>query len=457
MADVHHGQTLLEGCLNRFCANPPSPELGKIQKLKLFVSTQLDEFPCLAPDADVSQLTWLLNTIYPKHRKDELIKTWHDGDECIVDEDYENSSHGKRETYLKYKHARGINSRSDMFKCYSGPFFKLMEDVVYRHPAFIKHVPVRDRPRYIVDMLGGCPGPYYETDYSQFEKHFTPEVMDAVELLLYKHLLKNFPVVYEKLSKALSGVNKCIFKKFTLKILAKRMSGDMCTSLGNGFTNLMLFKFVAFEKGGVAEGVVEGDDALFYSSVDITSDDFKALGFDIKILKHDHLLQSSFCGLVMSEDLCTLTNPFKVLLNIGWTHSPMMFGGERVRKGLLRAKALSLAYEHPQCPILSALALTILSHTSGYRPRFESSWYDRFLEEEQLIHSEETKRLLMLGPTAPARECFANLFGISCYDQLRIEEYLLHWNGGPIAYQPLLDMFGAEFDDCRDYYDRFTS
>lgn len=39
-----------------------------------------------------------------------------------------------------------INSRSDAFKAFSGPFFKAIEKVVYEMPEFIKHTPVPDRP-----------------------------------------------------------------------------------------------------------------------------------------------------------------------------------------------------------------------------------------------------------------------------------------------------------------------
>jgi hypothetical protein len=358
---------------------------------------------------------------------------------------------------MKYKHARGINSRSDEFKCFSGPFFKLIESIVYAHPAFIKHVPVRERPKYIVDMLGGFPGPFLETDYSQFEKHFTPDVMEVIEMELYSYMLAEFPYALGVIKSAMMGTNHCNFKKFRIDIDGRRMSGEMCTSLGNGFSNLMLADFIATDKGGVITGVVEGDDGLFFSSVPITSADFLELGFEIKMLVHNNLLHSSFCGLVMSKDLCTMTDPRKVLMNIGWTHSPLMFGGHKVRMGLLRAKALSLAYEHPRCPILSCLALRLLTYTSGFRPRFESNVYEASLTEELERFKDETRELLTQGPSLACRAEFAELFEISVERQYEIEFEIQSWNGGPLTGQSILSLFHEGYNDCRDYYERFTS
>jgi len=411
----------------------------------------------LKADTDLSQKTWIAGAPYPEHRKHELINLWEENNECICDKDNDVDGHGKNETYPRYKHARGINSRKDMFKCATGPAFHAMEEVIYKDPAFIKHVPVRLRPQYIVEMLGAYPGPFYETDYSQFEKHFTPKILMAIEMVLYKHMLKNFPELYALIEKAMTGKNKCKYRHFVLKIMGRRMSGEMCTSLGNGFSNLMLAKFIAHRKGGILMGVVEGDDGLFYSSVPITTEDFLQLGFEIKMLIHNNLLRTSFCGLIMSSDLCTMTDPRKVLLNIGWTHSLQMFGGPRILAGLLRAKALSLAYEHPRCPILYQLALSLLVRTSSAAPIFGTDYHGATLRAEMLKFREETMMLIGLGPSEQCRHDFAEHFHIPVTEQLRIEAYLCTGFTDELDHPAIEALYSPAWDDTLHYFENYTS
>jgi len=400
---------------------------------------------------------WLEGCPYPAHRKAELLRCWEECMGRLKAKHFKVDSHGKREHYMKYKHARGINSRSDQFKCATGPFFKAIERVVFAHSAFIKHTPVRLRPRRIQEILGGFPGPFYETDYCQFEKHFTEEVMGALEMVLYEHMLQHYPAMLKTIKNAMMGVNRCGYGKFRLDIHAHRMSGEMCTSLGNGFSNLMLADFIATRKGGRITGFVEGDDGLFFSSVPITVQDFLELGFEIKILLHTNLLHTSFCGLVCSEDLITMTDPRKVLMTFGWTHSLLMNGGKKVRNELLKAKALSLAYEHPQCPILSTLAKTVLERLSCSKARFEHGWYEQHLIQQVVEFKEETAVLLELGPSETVRTDFAEVFGISIMQQLEVEREIRSWHSGPLDGPWTLALFGPEYNDCRDYAERFTS
>lgn len=459
MPDLVDGPTLLNGCKARFCAKPPVPKRNLLRALRKHVRWRVKKlFKPLLPGEVPTVREWLDSCPYPLHRKTELLKAWTGAEEQIRAKDFKVLSHGKQETYLRYKHARGINSRSDVFKCYTGPYFKAIESVVYKHPVFIKHVPVRERPAYILNMLGSKPGPFFESDYSQFEKHFTPEVMESLEFELYDHMLKDFPAALKTIKDAMSGKNRCSYGKFRIDIEGRRMSGEMCTSLGNGFSNWMLADFLCTRKGGHFIGVVEGDDALFYSTVPLTKEDFAELGFEIKILEHQNLLRTSFCGLVMSEDLATMTDPRKVLINFGWTHSPLRVGGPKVKAGLLRAKALSLAYEHPRCPILFALAERMLVHTHGVRPRFETGWYEQTLNAEIAKFSAETAVMIRAGPSHQTRCDFADQFGIPIEHQLSIEREIADWKGGYLDGPFLRGLFtGPDYEDCRDYFDRYTS
>lgn len=432
-----------------------------MRRFKRFVWHYVKRYEPIHSDADVSVETWLSkSTTYSAGRCKELLDNWNLAGRCMNRaRDFLVKSFGKLETYSRFKPARGINSRTDVFKCFSGPYFKLIESEVYKDPAFIKHTPVRLRPAYITDMLSHFAGPYYETDYSQFEKHFTREIMLSCEMILYQHMMKGHSDAFSSIKAAMIGINNCIFRDFKISIEARRMSGEMCTSLGNGFSNLMLAKFIVYEKVGrdALAGVVEGDDGLFACPCELTKSDFADLGFEIKILKHDNLLRTSFCGIVMSEDLATMTEPLDVLVNFGWSHSVLAFGNENTRRGLLRSKALSLAYEHPRCPIISVLARHVLELTSGVRARFSGNTYERELYNEVEMFKEETCKLLSMGPSLQTRRDFAEQFGICINQQIEVESAIRSSGLGEINHPSILRLFGDQHEAYRRYYDDFCT
>lgn len=80
------------------------------------------------------------------------------------------------------------------------------------------------------------------------------------------------------------------------------MSGDMCTSLGNGFSNKMKAEFLAYKAGGTIDGFVEGDDGLFVTNFELRSSDYEKLGFTIKIEEIADPCEASFCGMIFGED-----------------------------------------------------------------------------------------------------------------------------------------------------------
>lgn len=450
--DFCHPATALHGVLKRFCKTPPKPNARKIRSLRRFAERFVRKhYAPIASDADYSVETWLDATDYPEWRKRQLLECWYDKP-WVVRDDFVNKSFIKREFYTDFKAARGINSRSDTFKCFSGPFFKLIESQVYDQPCFdgsqlipgvhnpfIKHIPCHLRPQFLTEMFEGCDGPFYETDYSEFEKHFTPEVLDALELVLYKHMLQHHPQVYTTIVAALRGTNKCCYNAFVVRIAARRMSGDMCTSLGNGFSNLILFTFVAYSKGGIAFGVVEGDDALFKSTVELTMEDFKSLGFDIKIMSHTFLHLTSFCGMSFSSDGILLRNPLRVMPKFGWSFSPRRLGSFATRLSLLKARALSLAYESPRCPIIHALAKKSLEVTENAQPIFESGYHHAEIKSWIEKFPDVMQQQLNQPPSMQSRLEFASHFGISVEIQLRVEEIVSSWDGSSLDH-PVIDL-----------------
>jgi len=325
----------------------------------------------------------------------------------------------KTESYLQLKHARMINSRSDHFKAWSGPYFKAMEQEVYKLHWFIKHVPVKDRPAK-VKALRASGRLYYQTDYTAFESHFTPQILKAVECRVYKYLLRNHPRAARLIEQTLTGPNRMRTRTgVSCTVNGRRMSGDMCTSLGNGLTNLLLVKFIVEElKGGFFDGFVEGDDGLFASSVPLCIKDFFDLGFTIKINEDGPIsdpCHASFCGMVFADSGEIIKDPKKFLSEFGWTSS-FISGSAVLMDRLLRAKALSACYETPQCPILGAMSREALRRTRGVRPLFVEDGYHHTPKDEAPIPE--------FSPSMDTRLLFELKYGVSVGTQLLAEQLI---------------------------------
>jgi len=316
-----------------------------------------------------------------------------------------------------------INSRSDAFKVWSGPLFKAIEEVVYQMPEFVKHIPVPERPAAIAHMKKANRN-YYQTDFTAFESHFTPEMLMVCECQLYSHCLSNYPDDANFINGVISGTNRMRTRTGVhAQVRGRRMSGDMCTSLGNGFTNLMLAKYIAHEKGGELTGFVEGDDGIFATDVQLTAKDYEDLGFTIKIETVDDPCTASFCGMIFAESGEIIRDPRKSFQTFGWSHS-FIQAGPVIMDQLLRAKALSSVYETPQCPIVGVLARQALNETRSVHPRFVSDGYHVLPDVINIPEFE---------PSHDTRLLFERCYGISISQQLLAERMIEEGNLGALS------------------------
>lgn len=139
---------------------------------------------------DMSFEEWLEKTSYDLNRKAQLCEAYDSlrGGRPTAHQASHVDTFVKTEFYQTWKHARMINSRCDLFKVWSGPKFKAIEDVVYELPEFIKHIPVPQRP-FLISAMKQAGTHYYQTDFTAFESHFTPAVLDVCECELYRHCL----------------------------------------------------------------------------------------------------------------------------------------------------------------------------------------------------------------------------------------------------------------------------
>lgn len=397
----------------RLLRDVPAPKPGRLLQLRAFVRAFCRKNLPRVPVMEFED--WLASTTYTEERKNELRRA-HDelrGGRPTRKQCSHVDTFGKSEFYDTLKHLRLINSRSDFFKVFAGPRFKAIEDVLYELDAFIKHTPVRERAAKI-RSLRYAGRRYFQTDFTAFESHFTPDVLRAIECELYNWCLQD-DADCSLLMNTLMGWNKMRTKSgCSAEVKGRRMSGDMCTSLGNGFTNLMLALFLVHEKGGTLEGFVEGDDGLFSTDVPLTKEDYEHLGFTIKVEEIDDPCKGSFCGMIFSESGEIIRNPRKFVQGFGWTQS-FISAGPRIMDELLRAKALSTVYETPQCPIVGAFARYALAKTKGVSPRFVLDGYHQAVPRD-------ASNLPAFAPSSDTRELFEEMYNIPAATQIAIEE-----------------------------------
>lgn len=422
--DSSDPDTVRAGFYKRLCRDVPAPDGARLEKLRLFVRGWCRKN--LHKVAPLEFEEWLDSTTYSDARKAELRIARDElrGGAPTMHDLHHADSHVKTESYPKYTHCRLISSRSDRVKAWFGPKCKAIERLVYTLPQFVKHVPVQERPAKLAGLRQAMRR-FFLTDYIAFESHFIDLIMDCIECEVYRFCLADDPDV-ELICKMLTGFNVLKTRSgVRCRVKARRLSGDMCTSLGNGLTNLLLTLFLVDEKQGVVDGFVEGDDGIFSSSVELTAEDYLQLGFSIKIAEVEDPCTSipvkktgsrfgesigAFCG-VVSDGTDALRDPREFLSKFGWTSS-FTNAKQHIMDQLARAKALSALAENPQCPIIGAIARRVEKDTRGVTPRFVDDGY----HTPALVAS-----VGAFAPSASSRQLISELYGISPPAQVEAE------------------------------------
>jgi len=468
--DTNDPSTVVHGIQCRFVAAPPPVSRKALLPLKNFVAMMLRKYlKPLGPDVDLSYDNWLNHTHYSNERRGQLRRNWTEGSlhlpsarECKC------KSFIKTESYPTYKAARAINARTDYFKNFSGPYFKAIENEVFKLPFFVKHIPINQRAAYIKSRIHAAGANYYCTDFSSFESLFTPDILHAIEFQLYEYMLPNHRNVVCFIKKVLGGINQCRFRNHKVSIPGKRMTGEMATSLGNGFTNWILCSYLCHCHESECVGVFEGDDGIFRVNGDYVPSiaDFEKLGWRIKIDTVRDFSEASFCGLIADEvDLQTITDPVRALLNFGWTSSTMMNSKPGKLLGLLRSKALSLKAEYPACPMLTALADRFIYLTQGTKAYYDNnSWYGRMkrARDHHEFKNIESSSKISIPITDRTRNLFERKFHVSRAQQLEMEAYFatLELNM-PLKHPTLRLIIDSDVADFRnihraDYFHRYV-
>lgn len=466
MPDGKDIETMKEGLLKRMGQKMPDIDQSLLRKFRSFVRVWCSKnLTPLEHGTDFSVETWLAGTHYTEQQKDKFLYLyvsmvagatrrpdkstdaflkqfyrigsappfrWEVGMSLMTQhwdpKWFKCKSFCKAEFYMDLKHARWINSRSDCFKVLSGPIFKQIEHVLFHKVKFfIKTVPLPDRAKYINDLMYTSGGTYFATDFSSFESGFHPDFVRACEMQLYKYMAKNCPEIkgaIDIIGRALT-MEQSVRTRSCKARVEGRMSGDMCTSLGNGFSNLMIAAFWAHMNKFEVCGIFEGDDGI----VRVPGDEFippstfyERLGFKIKIEPSSKLNEAGFCKLFYAEGQPeNLRDPLETVLKAGWTKSARRHGGPEVMKELARSQGFSILCETPSCPVSSRMALYMLRATEGSKTSSPEGWWEH--QRFKNVNLERCVEKAMAGPSPEQREFVSRKWGISPAQQEHIERY----------------------------------
>jgi hypothetical protein len=419
--DANDPNVIFHGVATRLLRTLPTPNLGSLRRFAKFVERFLDKMQCPIVQPLAFE-EWLVDTNYGEERKEQLRRVYAEmrNGRPTAQQKKKVLLFGKSEMYVNFKSMRGIYSRNDYCKAWAGRYIKALEKLVYEwrdedgDNYFIKHIPVVDRGAFLARFQhDGLK--YYSNDFTAFESHFTELVMRCCEGQLYERAFGAWGKEYTDM---LCGKQVLRTRDRRVKVMtrAHRMSGEMSTSLGNGFTNLMLGLFIAEEHKTHIKIVVEGDDSLIATGGRLDPKWYAELGFTIKCEEVFTPGDASFCGMLSADNGETIKDPMKFLSSFGWTHN-MINAGPKVLDELLRAKALSACYETPQCPILGVLAREALRRTRHVRARWvRDGFHENYNDEFPLAP---------FNPALSTRLAFQRNFGVAIETQLQVERYIV--------------------------------
>lgn len=472
--DARDTYSSIYGLAKRVVQRPMPTRRQSIRRFRGFVSQWIRKnLKPLRSDSDVSVASWLDSTSYPKSRKDVLMALAPNANaDYLLNhlKDLDVESHIKDESYIEYKNARWINSRSDTFKVATGPIFKLIEKELFggenTAKYFIKYVPVADRPKWIKEHIYHEGWVYHSTDYTSFESLFTPRLMKACEMQLYEYMTRDLPAGsdwYKLVKFALCDHAYTLSHgDVSVKLKGTRMSGEMCTSLGNGFMNLMVALYTLRELNLPSDHVVvEGDDGLFAAPVPINADIPAGLGLRIKMETTTELGEASFCGNVFDpNDDIVLVDPLETLVDFGWTKKVDIDAGPRRLDLLLRAKAYSLLYQYRANPVLESFARYVLRVTKRAQ-----SGIEKFVTKGKMNEYErgQLKEAIEHGVTeAPSKISFRSrtlvekLYNVTVKEQLALESYFDGLTKIQVLDSPELRRIGLVKPIWQEYFESYS-
>lgn len=456
----HDPMGLLIGSMKRNSAKVGEIEDEILKEVKEFVMREVQIFPKCEP---LEAEEWLKECNLPNYKKEEMKKDYqkylenkNEYDQKMEDDEWNDlrtaTIFGKAEHLTDVKPLRAINPTSSAFKYIVGPYFHWLDKWLFFNGPFadffVKKIPVKDRPKAIKLRLGNeyKNTKTYSTDYSSFECSFTNKVMEHIEMVLYEHCFGHLPVWFY--IRSLRGLKTKYndfgvvmkHKHFLINTTSCRMSGEMNTSLGNGFSNWIFTKFcVNYISGSNLRGIFEGDDGLFrYEGEEFPVHLAGRCGFSLKI-QPTIVNRASFCGNIFDlHKEVVIADPWYTLASTGFSFNAVGASTKTVNL-LTAAKGISLMYQYSNCPVLPHFGRRMLRTSminlkyTEQQIRQELSEY--YLKSQKIDWWERRKMLECLRETLTievdhsTRLLMEQHFGFSIELQLYIEKELGNGEG----------------------------
>lgn len=411
------------GCLKRIVPHHPVDE-AELRAFEIFYRDHVERMEPLPPieiSHEFLEDKWLHGSKYTLGEKNLFHKQLdiYLESRSVNPRIFSCNSFIKRELYDEVKYARIINSRSDMFKAVVAPYIKLIEDQVYDE-HFIKH----HLPQWTVDRMKQIHSEYgqiTETDYSSFEGSFTNKVLQRCEKMFFRWMLRNNPEIWQIVQAAYERPNHIIHSSgISLETKGTRMSGEMWTSLCNGFMNKMLMEYTMRVNGTTGDYLVEGDDGFIATVVPMDWSCVGRLGFKLKSEYVSSINDASFCGIAVNSEGKATGNVMKQLVRFGYTQDDYLvrYHTNRPKKykrrlqEMVRAKAMSANAMFHGAPILWKVCKVCLDSTPKITPSkkcFDWWEWDTFgpsMYTDQIDEPTHADRMLFFEQTgiSPAKQ-----------------------------------------------------
>lgn len=317
------------------------------------------------------------------------------------------------------------------------------------HPLFsskyaTKEIPEDIRPKAIEKRLQRPGARYFVADYTSWECVPNRQIMQLGEHRVLRQCVDPaYHFVFDWIEKGGSLLHKSGVR---MKIPAVQYSGRYTTSLSNTIRNKLMMDSVATFLGVDYAGVFEGDDSLtsWPHSVDKEqiSDALGRLGVVAELDEIERPGKGGYCSMYWNDDNELVIEPVKLLSNFPISRSQLSLSSKNHRE-LLSAKAMSLAYRAPGCPISCALVDTYIqpsglldNHNQWVRERFHV--FTKTVRQGHITTGNSVKVVfdrwdLVRPPTDNQRHMFHELFHLPPHVQIQIENKIREGRGFDIG------------------------
>lgn len=310
-----------------------------------------------------------------------------------------------------------------------------------------KEIPEHLRPRVIEKRLGDLPKRFV-ADYTSFECVPNKLMMQLGEHRVLRQLVSSeYQFVFDYIER---GGTLRAKNGFTIHTSAVQYSGRYTTSLSNTIRNKLLMDAVALYMGlrlDQYRGVFEGDDSITAWPDCVEQSHIESalgkLGVTAEIHQVESFGEAGYCSTYWNDENEIICDPVKVLATFPFSSSQLSNSPKNALP-LLSAKAMSLAFRAPGCPIIWSICQRYIQKEGLLETRneYERRWYAQFTNRANLRRASGRRRRaessmrvtfnrwdLIKEPTSRQRMLFEKVFGIDEVNQRAAEYHILHDDG----------------------------